>query len=65
MAYLQTVYFVEIYDHHDNRIELMGPFNSENNAHESAWSKWEGDDSVKGSRILTDEEINWSETKWI
>lgn len=65
MAYLQTVYFVEIYDHHDNRIELMGPFNSENDAHESAWSKWEGDDNVKGSRILTDEEINWSETKWI
>jgi len=65
MAYLQTVYFVEIYDHHDNRIELMGPFNSENDAHEAAWSKWEGDDNVKGSRILTDEDVNWSETKWI
>lgn len=65
MAHLQTVYFVEIYDHHDNRIELMGPFGSENDAHESAWSKWEGDDNVKGSRILTDEDVNWSETKWI
>ena len=45
-------FFVQIFDAYDCELDFMGPYNTENDAHEAAWSKWDGDDNVFGSRIV-------------
>jgi hypothetical protein len=46
-------YFIQIFDAWDCELDFIGPFNTENEAHEAGWSRWEGDDNAYGSRIIT------------
>jgi hypothetical protein len=45
-------FFVQVYDAYDCEIDFLGPYDTENEAHEAAWAKWEGDDYAYGSRII-------------
>ena len=45
-------YFVQIFDAWDCELDFIGPFNSETEAYEAGWSKWEGDETAYGSRII-------------
>lgn len=46
------MFFVEIVDWFECVIDTMGPFASENDAHNAAWEKWDGDDTMQTSRIV-------------
>jgi hypothetical protein len=45
-------FFVQVFDAWDCEIDFLGPYNTENEAHEAAWSKWDGDENAYGSRIV-------------
>lgn len=45
-------YYVEIVDHWEEELDIMGPFNSESEANEAAFDKWNGSDSVAEIRIV-------------
>jgi hypothetical protein len=48
----KMTYFIQIFDAWDCEIDFIGPFNTENEAYEAGWSKWEGDETAYGSRII-------------
>ena len=45
-------YYVEIVDHWEEELDIMGPFNSESEANYAAFDKWNGDDNVAEIRII-------------
>ena len=46
------IYFAEIVDHWEEELDILGPFNSESEANEAAFDKWNGSDSVAEIRIV-------------
>lgn len=45
-------YFAEIVDHWEEELDILGPFNSEQAAHDAASEKWDGDDNLAEIRII-------------
>jgi hypothetical protein len=45
-------YFAEIVDHWEEELDILGPFNSEEEANAAAFDKWDGDDNVSEIRII-------------
>lgn len=45
-------YFAEIVDHWEEELDILGPFKSEEEAHNAAYEKWDGDDNLGEIRII-------------
>lgn len=45
-------YFAEIVDHWEEELDIMGPFNSEEDANTAAFDKWNGDNNMAEIRIV-------------
>jgi hypothetical protein len=48
----KMTYFIQILDAWDCELDFIGPFNTENEAYEAGWSKWEGDENAYSSHIV-------------
>ena len=49
---MKNTYFAEIVDHWEEELDILGPFNSEEEANAAAFDKWDGDDNVSEIRII-------------